>query len=131
MDKPKWTYKLIEYFGLPDETKIVYFRNPNETNLNTCYIDMYNPTHKGFLWGRRKNKHLPNPIKVGKVYLPSFVTLFIDKIGFWIDIMFRDPLFTFSLYYMILALMVIVTIANIPVLEVLISGGKGLSSRCL
>ena len=71
MNRKYWD-KIMMYNGVPKNSKIVYYKNPNE--CNRYRFERVNPNHVGIIWGKRKNKS-KNWIKIGKVVMGSFAIL--------------------------------------------------------
>jgi hypothetical protein len=77
--KDYWIHKLKERFGLPDRSKVIFFRNPDE--FRRIELERVNPTHKILMYGYLKRKyHNRNRIKIGKIYLPSLYSVFISLV---------------------------------------------------
>jgi hypothetical protein len=78
--KQYWINKLREWFKLPNDIKVVFFRNPSE--FKHIEIERINPTHKIIIYGTLKRKYSnKNRIKLGKIYLPSKSLLLSFIIG--------------------------------------------------
>jgi len=79
----KYRYKIKKIFDLPENAKVVFFRNPKE--FNRFDIERINPNHKIILWGQLKKKHryCKNAYKImcGKIRIP--LILILDSVGIY------------------------------------------------
>jgi len=120
--KEYWVHKIKERFGLPDNSKLIFFRNPEE--FRRIELERINPNHKIIMYGYLKRKfHNRNRIKIGKIYLPSypmFVSLLLG-IKDYFHALICSPEFTyictccFSAYILLATLLAILNIYIFPV----------------
>lgn len=119
--KEYWVYKLKERFGLPDKSKVIFFRNPDE--FRRIELERINPTHKIIMYGYLKRRYTnKSRIKMGKIYLPSysaFISLFMGIRNYFYALIF-SPEFTyvctccFSAYILLVMLLAILNIYIFP-----------------
>lgn len=69
INKEKYDNEIITYYGLPENTTVVYYQNPKL--FFKKYLEMINPTHIGILWGVKHVGNTRNYIRYGKIILPS------------------------------------------------------------
>ena len=76
--KSRHVEKIRDYFELPENAKIILFRNPNE--FNHFQVEKINPTHKMILYGQLKKKYRhcrkAYYIMCGKIRIPFI--MFVD-----------------------------------------------------
>jgi len=116
--KHKWDWLLKKHIcNIPNDSKIVYYKNPNE--CNRYYLERVNPNHVGILWGKRKNKS-KNWIQIGRVVIKSIALPFyyIGKELQSLLVYLLDNLdITICCYYIFLALMFYAIVLNVPFIE--------------
>lgn len=76
MNKGYWRFRFRGWFKLTKETEIMFYRNPSD--CSTFFCENTNPTHKGLIWGKRKDK-TKNWIKVCRLTFSNCLMFFIDS----------------------------------------------------
>lgn len=68
MNNSYWDNIFKNWFKLPKQSKLIYYKNPNE--FTTFNLERVNPDHIGIIWGLKKKR---NPVQIGKVLIPSIL----------------------------------------------------------
>lgn len=113
INKKYWDGNFKQWFKLPNHTELFYYRNPSDCTSFNC--EMVNPTHKGYILGKPKDKS--NYIKIGKVYISNFVTAFYNEINQLFNLFLPNINISYMLYNIFLALLLLTFLLNIRPLE--------------
>ena len=128
VNKPYWNKILNRWFNIPKNSKIVYYKNPNE--CHTFYFEKVNPDHVGLLWGKRDKKKSNNWVRIGKVFF-SYIHLslysFYKQLSQMFIYLFENPETLLCVYYIFFALLFYAVILRINPLEYLVIFKKGIS----
>lgn len=67
-DKQNFKEHIIDYYNLPDNTKVVLFKNPEK--YKTVFLEDINPTHKKIIYGKKLARGTHGIEKIGKIIIP-------------------------------------------------------------
>ena len=113
INKKYWDGNFKEWFKLPDRTVLFYYRNPSDCTSFNC--EMVNPTHKGYILGKPKNK--TNYIKIGRVYISNIITFFSNEINQLFNLFLPNLNISIYLYNIFLSTILLAFLLNIRPLE--------------
>lgn len=120
MKREYWNKIFQEWFDLTNETKIIYYRNPDD--CKSFQMERVNPDHKGVIWGKRKDKSLKNWIRVCRLIFANCIMFINDTIrGFFVylfgNVNVADiPFFIFYILAMFLFYQMIFTFSGMGVI---------------
>jgi len=77
MNKPYWNNVLKNWFNLTENSRVIYYRNPND--CSTFQYEHTDGNTEGLVWGKRKDS-TKNWIRICKVLFMNGIIFFVDGI---------------------------------------------------
>jgi hypothetical protein len=117
MDKYYWDKIFKEWYDLPKDTKVQYYRNPSD--CSDFNYERLNPDHIGLIWGRQKGKN-KNWIRVCKITISNFYLCFINYLKEVVNLfvyMFENIDVFVCVYSIFLGLFFYAFLLNIDVID--------------
>lgn len=104
MKKSTWNNRIKRKFRLPENAKIVYYRNPDE--FRRLELERINPNHKMVIWGVLRNKNkLDARIRVGRINIPyTILTLFAYALNPYYGFILANILLSFWISFLVFAI---------------------------